>query len=1011
MLINNSIINNQTITSSGSYLYNVDTSRETILFWNITGTITGTSPTIQFTLQEVDPSDQISSVGKTINSSVITATGVGNIILSMGISPLLLVTWTVGGTSPSFSGANLVITSRDVGSTINVMQSTSSSLTATVVGTGTDNMANSTAKLPTLPAVANTSAPSWTNGNMVPLSTDTAGNLRVTGTFTSSGAADTTGTSSLNTLNATVQVAMAGNNNAGMQLVAGTLIGTIVSEVSLDGGTTWIATYFSDPATGNKVSSIIFGSSNTTTAKSIVGAGGASHVRVRVSAYTSGSATCNLRASIMLDPSTLYDGAPGSASAPALIQIGGLVTTSAPSYSNATMNALSINTSGALRIDGSSVTQPVSGTVTVQQVTAANLNATVTGTVAVTQNTSPWVSNITQFGSSNVVTGIGVSGAGIPRITISNDSNILATQSGTWTVTATQATAANLRAQTASEFTTATTTGTIASLVGGAVTTTAPTYTTGQMDSLSLTTAGALRIDGSSVTQPVSGTVTANQGAPNTIANKWPVQVTDGTNVMPTADVAARAQFDKITDGTNTAAVKAASTTAVAADPALVVAVSPNNTVAVTQSTSPWVTNISQIGGNNVTTLVAGEQKVAVEGLTAPGAAVSGNPVYAGGKNPSGNAIGIITDAVGSVIASAGGNEFPIHVNATITTSGSQIIAANDFGAQQINLIVNVKSAPTGTTPTIQFTVQELDTGDNATTFGNSSKTILITGMGVYTTSLFYSTSNAINVAWTVTGTTPSFTGVYSTVVTKVTPTTLPAYSGAASQSGTAATGISIAVASTENIMRLLTYTQQSTNAQRSVVSGSANDASAGTGARQVTITYYDQNMQGPFTETVTLNGTTAVNTVGTNICFLEKMEIISVGTGGKNAGFISLLAGTGGAGATMGQIAIGANVTKYAHHYIAAGKTCYIEHLTMSVAGTTAVGGVQYMKWSNPTVATSPVVIIGDTLRAWTNTTSVSREYNPPLKIVGPALVAVYNVSDSSTAATYYASLDYYDQ
>jgi hypothetical protein len=56
-------------------------------------------------------------------------------------------------------------------------------------------------------------------------------------------------------------------------------------------------------------------------------------------------------------------------------------------------------------------------------------------------------------------------------------------------------------------------------------------------------------------TQPVSGTVTANQGTANTAANAW---------------------FAKATDGTNTAAVKAASTAAVATDPAFVVVSSPN---------------------------------------------------------------------------------------------------------------------------------------------------------------------------------------------------------------------------------------------------------------------------------------------------------------------------------------------------------------------------------------------------------------------------------------------------
>jgi hypothetical protein len=42
------------------------------------------------------------------------------------------------------------------------------------------------------------------------------------------------------------------------------------------------------------------------------------------------------------------------------------------------------------------------------------------------------------------------------------------------------------------------------SLTGGSVTTAAPTYTTGQIDPLSLNTSGGLRVDGSGVTQPVS---------------------------------------------------------------------------------------------------------------------------------------------------------------------------------------------------------------------------------------------------------------------------------------------------------------------------------------------------------------------------------------------------------------------------------------------------------------------------------------------------------------------------
>lgn len=72
-------------------------------------------------------------------------------------------------------------------------------------------------------------------------------------------------------------------------------------------------------------------------------------------------------------------------------------------------------------------------TFTVAQAVAANLNATVTGTVITTPPANA-STNVTQFGGAAVVTGTGASGAGVPRVTVSNDSVILAAQSGAWSV-------------------------------------------------------------------------------------------------------------------------------------------------------------------------------------------------------------------------------------------------------------------------------------------------------------------------------------------------------------------------------------------------------------------------------------------------------------------------------------------------------------------------------------------------------------------------------------------------
>jgi hypothetical protein len=107
-----------------------------------------------------------------------------------------------------------------------------------------------------------------------------------------------TAATALGALNAAVSVAMAGRNSVGMFLAAGTLIGTIVPEISYDGGTTWVATVFVDPTAGAFAysASVVFAGSNTATSLSIKAGGGVTNARVRVSAFTSGTANCTVRA-------------------------------------------------------------------------------------------------------------------------------------------------------------------------------------------------------------------------------------------------------------------------------------------------------------------------------------------------------------------------------------------------------------------------------------------------------------------------------------------------------------------------------------------------------------------------------------------------------------------------------------------------------------------------------------------------------------------------------------------
>src|SRR6202022_2045597 len=75
-------------------------------------------------------------------------------------------------------------------------------------------------------------------------------------------------------------------------LLTGTWVGTLVPEVSVDGGATWVITQFYNVNTHAANATV-----NANGTYDIMGTGGKSHARVRVSAWTSGTVTGTLRAS------------------------------------------------------------------------------------------------------------------------------------------------------------------------------------------------------------------------------------------------------------------------------------------------------------------------------------------------------------------------------------------------------------------------------------------------------------------------------------------------------------------------------------------------------------------------------------------------------------------------------------------------------------------------------------------------------------------------------------------
>jgi hypothetical protein len=203
--------------------------------------------------------------------------------------------------------------------------------------------------------------------------------------------------------------------------------------------------------------------------------------------------------------------------------------------------------------------------------------------------------------------------------------------------------------------------------------------------------------------------------------------------LQATVSAASTALFSKITDGTNTAAVKAASTAPAATDPALVVAMSPNsvnangsaaaaNSAPVTASTEDVArvgiitetapasdTASSGLNGRlqriaqNITTMIAATLKVA--GVVAHDGVDSGNPIKVGGRARSSEIAAVssddrtdfLTDLVGKLIVLPYANPENF-VSGAITsamtgTTSTSLIAAPAAGLRNYITQVTVSNA------------------------------------------------------------------------------------------------------------------------------------------------------------------------------------------------------------------------------------------------------------------------------------------------------------------------------
>lgn len=190
--------------------------------------------------------------------------------------------------------------------------------------------------------------------------------------------------------------------------------------------------------------------------------------------------------------------------------------------------------------------------------------------------------------------------------------------------------------------------------------------------------------------------------------------------------------------------------------------------------TDPWSIKIDQTGTNNdvdatITNFPTNQDVTVTNGAGAAAVNIQdgGNSITVDGTVttiPSGtqdvNIVSTITLPVSFPTPVPVSQEFPaqdILTNATLTTSGS--IALNDVFqlSHEITVVVSVVGPVTGTLPTLQFTLWNVD--QNGSVFDPAMSGVITTPI-IPGTFLFTVRSPHLQLNWDITGTLPSFSGV-----------------------------------------------------------------------------------------------------------------------------------------------------------------------------------------------------------------------------------------------------------
>jgi hypothetical protein len=373
-----------------------------------------------------------------------------------------------------------------------------------------------------------------------------------------------------------------------------------------------------------------------------------------------------------------------------------------------TANALPVAQQGSVAVTGTfwQTTQPVSGTVSIS------------GTLS---------DNITQFGGNAIVTGTGASGVGIPRVTVSNDSNILATQSGTWTVQPgnTANTTAWLVTGTGGTFP-----------VTGTVTTTPPANASTNIAQVG---GSAVSLGQNTMVNSIPVAIASNQAAIPVSQNgaPWQDNITQfGSSAVVTGTGASGAGIPRVTvsNDSNILATQSGTWTVTGAGGTFPV----TGSVTANQGGAPWSQNLTQVAGSAISlgqAIMASSLPVVIASnqSTLP-VSIASLPLSTNAAQETGGNLASINTILSAGVPqdqAAGPTEVPAPAFAVLVagkedTGDMHALNVDGFG----NLSVNI-SQPIPTIPSLPTNAAQ-ETGGNLANIANK----LLSGIAIIPTVL-----------------------------------------------------------------------------------------------------------------------------------------------------------------------------------------------------------------------------------------------------------------------------------